>query len=53
MISNYEQGAQQTFNRVEDWNDFDEAIDCLERFCIILNYQFQGNSFELDISSRW
>ena len=36
-----------------DWDSPEQAMDTLERFCIALNYHFQGEDCDVEMGEIW
>ncbi len=42
-----------TESKHDEWNTPEEAKECLDSFCFMLNFHFQGKNCEIELPSRW
>ncbi|MFN8208558.1 MAG: hypothetical protein U0T82_14285 [Bacteroidales bacterium] len=51
MTSNLQQEFFQDLNG--NWNNVEEAMEVLDRFCLVLNFYYQGNPVDVDMPDTW
>ncbi|MFW5781053.1 MAG: hypothetical protein ACOCXD_00625 [Bacteroidota bacterium] len=45
--------SEEYLTKHDEWDNPKEAEDCLFRFCIMLNFHFQGLHCEIELPGKW